>query len=207
MEFSLTFIIIIITGLVSYTAFQNPNLYYKFIFNPVLIDKNKEYYRFWSYGLLHANWIHLILNLVVLYSFGTHVEYTFALIFGKIGLLYYVLLYVFGLAASTLFDYYQHRQNYAYNAVGASGAVSSVLFTAILLYPTQMILIYGIIPIPAVIGGLLYLFYSYYMARNGNDNIGHYAHFWGAIFGISFTLFLDYKLALVFFQQIIEAIR
>jgi membrane associated rhomboid family serine protease len=112
------------------------------------------------------------------------------------------LLYVLGLSASSLFDYFKHRNNWSYNALGASGAVSAVLFAAILFNPTQILLLYGIIPMPAVIGGGLYLVYSYYMARKGADNIGHDAHFWGAIWGIAFTAALDYRLLFEFWKSI-----
>lgn len=198
----LTLAIIVITGITSYQAFNNPELYGKLIFNPYTINKRKEWYRFWSYGLLHANWIHLALNLFVLYGFGMSVEMTYKALFGPIGTLYYLLLYVFGLLASTLYDYFKHRENWHYNAVGASGAVSAVLFAAILFQPTQILLIYGIIPIPAVIGGGLYLAYSYYMARRGRDNIGHDAHFWGAVWGFVFTAALDYRLLWSFWVQV-----
>jgi membrane associated rhomboid family serine protease len=198
----LTIAIIIITGITSYQAFNNPELYGKLIFNPYTINSRKEWYRFFSYGLLHANWIHLGLNLFVLFGFGVTVEMSYKVLFGPIGSVYYLLLYILGLAASSIFDYYKHRDNWNYNAVGASGAVSAVLFAAILFNPTQMLLIYGIIPIPAVIGGGLYLGYSYYMARKGNDNIGHDAHFWGAVWGFAFTAILDYRLLWMFWIQI-----
>jgi len=188
----ITIALIILTGLVSYQAFNNHDLYTKLIFNPYTIQKKKEWYRFWSYGLLHANWMHLAVNLFVLFGFGISVELAYKSLFGMMGGIYYLLLYIIGLAASSLFDYFKHRNNYNYNAVGASGAVSSVLFAAILFSPTQMLYLYGIIPIPAVIGGALYLGYSYYMARRGMDNIGHDAHFWGAVWGFAFTALLVY---------------
>lgn len=198
----LTLTIIIITGITSYLAFNNHEIYSKLIFNPYTINQRRQWYRFWSYGLLHANWIHLALNLFVLYGFGMSVEMQYKEFFGTIGSFYFLLLYVLGLAASTLFDFFKHRENWGYNAVGASGAVSAVLFAAILFKPTQILLIYGIIPIPAVIGGVLYLGYSYYMARKGSGNIGHDAHFWGAVWGFAFTVALDYRLLWAFWVQI-----
>jgi membrane associated rhomboid family serine protease len=202
MSAPLTLAFIVITGITSYQAFNNQDLYLKLIFNPYTIQKRKEWYRFWSYGLLHANWLHLGLNLFVLFGFGISVELAYKEVFGPLGSIYYLLLYGLGLAASSLFDYFKHKDNYNYNAVGASGAVSAVLFAAILFNPTQILLIYGIIPIPAVIGGALYLGYSYYMARKGNDNIGHDAHFWGAVWGFTFTAILDYRLLWLFWMQI-----
>jgi membrane associated rhomboid family serine protease len=198
----ITIAIIIITGITSYQAFTNYGLKEKLIFNPYSIKKRNEWYRFWTHGLLHADWIHLALNLFVLFGFGETVEIEYKRNFGAIGSFYFVLLYVLGLSASSLFDYFKHRNNWSYNALGASGAVSAVLFAAILFNPTQILLLYGIIPMPAVIGGGLYLVYSYYMARKGADNIGHDAHFWGAIWGISFTAALDYRLLFEFWKSI-----
>jgi membrane associated rhomboid family serine protease len=198
----ITIAIIIITGITSYQAFTNYGLKEKLIFNPYSIKKRNEWYRFWTHGLLHADWIHLALNLFVLFGFGETVEMEYKRNFGAIGSFYFVLLYVLGLSASSLFDYFKHRNNWSYNALGASGAVSAVLFAAILFNPTQILLLYGIIPMPAVIGGGLYLVYSYYMARKGADNIGHDAHFWGAIWGISFTAALDYRLLFEFWKSI-----
>jgi membrane associated rhomboid family serine protease len=147
--------------------------------------------------------MHLAVNLFVLFGFGISVELAYKTLFGSMmGGVYYLLLYVLGLAASSIFDYFKHRNNYGYNAVGASGAVSSVLFAAILFSPTSILLLYGIIPIPAVIGGALYLGYSYYMGRKGTDNIGHDAHFWGAVWGFAFTALLDYRLLFSFWEQI-----
>jgi membrane associated rhomboid family serine protease len=198
----ITIAIIIITGITSYQAFTNYGLKEKLIFNPYSIKNRNEWYRFWTHGLLHADWIHLALNLFVLFGFGETVEIEYKRNFGAIGSFYFVLLYVLGLSASSLFDYFKHRNNWSYNALGASGAVSAVLFAAILFNPTQILLLYGIIPMPAVIGGGLYLVYSYYMARKGADNIGHDAHFWGAIWGISFTAALDYRLLFEFWKSI-----
>ena len=198
----LTIAIIIITGITSYMAFNNPELNAKLIFNPYTINKRREWHRFWTYGLLHANWIHLALNLFVLFGFGTSVEKAYKAHFGNLGSVYYLMLYVLGLSASTLYDYFKHRENWNYNAVGASGAVSAVLFAAILFHPTEILHIYAIIPMPAVIAGALYLIYSYYMARRGNDNIGHDAHFWGAVWGLAFTAMLDYRILFEFWYQI-----
>jgi membrane associated rhomboid family serine protease len=199
----ITIAIIVLTGLSSYQAFHNYNLYEKLIFNPYTIQRRKEWYRFWSYGLLHANWIHLGLNLFVLFGFGVSVEMAYKDIFGPtMGSIYYLILYVMGLAMSSIYDFFKHRNHYNYNAVGASGAVSAVLFAAILFFPTENIYLYGIIPIPSVIAGVLYLGYSYYMARRGMDNIGHDAHFWGAIWGLVFTSMLDLRILELFILQL-----
>ena len=124
----------------------------------------------------------------VLYSFGDIVEQLLKMHFGFKGILYYGLLYVGGVIFSTLFDYRKHKDDPYYNAVGASGAVSAVVFASILLYPSGSIFIFPIpFSLPSWIFGVLYLIYSAYMGRRAKDNIGHNAHFSGAIFGILFT--------------------
>jgi membrane associated rhomboid family serine protease len=188
----ITILIISLTAIVSITAFRNHNLFARFRFNANLIHDNKEYSRFFTYGLLHADWGHLFINMFVLFSFGNNVETIFTAHFGDIGRFYFLLLYVTALFASTLPSYFKHRNNYYYNAVGASGSVSAVLFSSIIIFPQGSIFLFLIpIPIPAIVFGILYLVYSAYMARRGSDNVGHDAHFWGAVFGILFTIALD----------------
>jgi membrane associated rhomboid family serine protease len=114
-----------------------------------------------------------------------------------------MLLYVGGIMFSVLFDFGRHKNDIGYNAVGASGAVSAIVFASILLYPAGGVYLFFIpIEIPSPVFGILYLIYSVYMGRRGGDNIGHDAHFWGAIFGIVFTLALKPQLALDFVNEI-----
>lgn len=141
--------------------------------------------------------------MLVLYSFGDVVEQYFHYYFPTTWIFLYLILYVAGIIISTLFSYFRYKNNPAYNAVGASGAVSAVLFASILFYPTGKIYMFFIpIPIPAFIFGALYLLYSYIMARRNRDNIGHDAHFWGAVFGIAFTIICRPSVALEFWRQI-----
>jgi len=135
----ITFIIIITTGIISIGAFNNTELFDKLKFNAYQIKHSGEKWRFFSYALVHSGWIHLIINMYVLYSFGGVVEQTFTLHFGSIGSLYFVLLYIGGVLFSTLFDFGKHKDNIYYNAVGASGAVSAVVFSSILVYPSGSI--------------------------------------------------------------------
>ncbi len=187
----LTFIIIIATVIVSFTAFSNIELFDKLKFNAYQIKHSGEKWRFLSYALVHAGWMHLIINMYVLYSFGGVVEQYFTHIYGTIGLLYYALLYVGGILFSTLFDFGKHKNDVYYNAVGASGAVSAVVFSSILVYPSGSIFLFPIpFPLPSWVFGIAYLIYSAYMGKKGVDNIGHNAHFWGAVFGIVLTVIL-----------------
>ena len=118
-------------------------------------------------------------------------EQSYGYYFGLKGILYYLLLYIGGTALSTVPSYGKYKDDYSYTAVGASGAVSAVVFASIVFDPLNKIYIF-LIPfgIPAIIFGILYLGYSWYMGKKNIDNIGHDAHFWGAVFGFVFTILL-----------------
>lgn len=187
----ITILIIAITAIVSIIAFGNHQLFRRMAFNAYDIKHFKNSYRFISYALVHADWIHLLVNMMVLYSFGRVVENYYEMLFGTKGMLYYILLYVGAAALSTLPSYGKHKDNYSYTAVGASGAVSAVLFASIVFYPLGKITIFPIpIGIPAILFGPLFLVYSAYMSKKNIDNVGHDVHFWGAVFGFVFTIVL-----------------
>jgi membrane associated rhomboid family serine protease len=188
----MTILIIVITVLISLLAFSNQALFDKFKFNAWMIHERRESWRFVTYALLHSGWMHLFINMFVLYSFGKVVETSFLLWFGlPKGYLHYFLIYLGGVLFANVIDYGQNKSNPYYNAVGASGAVAAVLFSAILMVPTSSLIIFPIpIPVPAWLFGILYLVYSVYMGRRGSDNIGHYAHFAGAMFGLVYTLII-----------------
>ncbi len=182
-------ILLIVTVVVSILAFSNNELFGKLVFNAYKIKYGKENWRFFSYALVHSGWLHLIVNMWVLYSFGDIVEKTFTFHFGLKGSFYYLLLYVGGVLFSVLYDFGKQKENIYYNAVGASGAVSAVVFSSILIFPTGGIYLFPIpFAIPSWMFGILYLVYSAYMGKNSNDNIGHNAHFYGAVFGVVFTI-------------------
>lgn len=198
---SVTLIIIAITVIVSVLAFSNREIFRRLAFNAYDIKHFKNSYRFLSYALIHADWIHLLINMMVLYSFGRMVEQYYGLVFGVKGILYFILLYVGGTALSTLPSYGKHKDDYSYTAVGASGAVSAVVFASIIFDPLMKIYLFLVpIGIPAIIFGVLYLVYSAYMAKKNLDNVGHDAHFWGAVFGFVFTVVLKPELILRLFS-------
>ena len=119
------------------------------------------------------------------------------------GGLFYVLLYIGGIVLSSLYEYERNKNNIHYNALGASGAVSSVVFAYIIISPTQkLIFLFLPVPLPAYLFGILFLAIEYYMGKKGQTNIGHNAHFWGAVHGIIFTVLLKPSLITTFFQQI-----
>jgi len=187
----LTFVIIAVTVIISVSAFGNIELLNRLKFNAYQIKHSNEKWRFFSYALVHSGWLHLIINMYVLYSFGGVVERFFSANFGAVGFLYYALLYIGGVLFSTLYDFGKYKDDVYYNAVGASGAVSAVVFSSILVYPAGSIFLFPIpFPLPSWVFGIAYLIYSAYMGKKGVDNIGHNAHFWGAIFGIVLTIIL-----------------
>lgn len=189
---SLTIIIIIATGIVSFMAFQNQQLFDKLKFNAYYIKRDREWYRFLSHALLHADFAHLIINMIVLWSFGRVVQSFFSMDFGSTGLFYFLGLYIGGAFFSTIYDYAKQRDNIYYNAVGASGAVAAVVFSSIILYPSGSIYLFFIpIGIPSWLFGLLYLVYSAYMGKRSQGNIGHNAHFWGSVYGIAYTILIN----------------
>lgn len=199
----ITYIIIGITVITSLMAFNNQKLMSDLMFNPYVIHNRKQYYRFISAGFIHADYFHLFFNLYALYLFGTIVESAFEIIFSGLGIALYIALYFSALVMSATFSFYKHKENPGYNALGASGAVAAVMFASIIIYPSQKLMIMPIpFFIPSYIVGPLYLAYSYYMSNRGMDNIGHDAHFFGALWGILFVVLLWRDAISNFIQQI-----
>ena len=200
----ITLIIILVTVLVSILCFNGRLDADDLKFNAYAIWHRKQWYRMLSYGLVHGGWGHLFFNMLTLYFFGTVVERYFGMAFGSTsGIILYVVLYVSAIAVSTIGDLLKYRNNWNYNAVGASGAVSAVLFASILFEPKMGIYIYLIpIPVPGYIFAPLYLLYCWYMAKRNMDNIGHSAHFWGAIYGLAFPLVCRPDLVRHFLSQL-----
>jgi membrane associated rhomboid family serine protease len=200
---AITYIIIAVTVLVSILCFNNADLFDRLKFNAYDVKHSNHWYRFFSYGFLHAGWMHLFINMIVLYSFGAIVETYFKFYFPLKYVLYYLLLYIGGLLLSIIPAFGKNKNDVFYNAVGASGAIAAVLFSSIILYPTGKINLFFIpIGIPSPVFGVLYIAYEYYMSKKGRDNIGHDAHLWGAIFGIVFTIAIRPHFAILFFQQL-----
>ncbi|MCF8406050.1 MAG: rhomboid family intramembrane serine protease [Bacteroidales bacterium] len=199
----MTWFIIAITVIVTLLAFNQKKYFDQLKFNAYLIHKHKQFYRFLSYGLIHADWGHLLINMFVLFSFGAIVEEGFVAYFGVKGYLYFLILYVGAIAFSTLYDYGVHKNNAYYNAVGASGAVAAVVISSIIIYPQGRIFLFFIpIGIPAPVFGILYLIYSAFMAKRGADNIGHSAHFFGSIYGLVVTILLEPKFVTTFLNYL-----
>lgn len=186
---SLTIILIIATVLVSILGFTNAKIQNDLIFSPVLIQENNQFYRFVSYGFLHSDIMHLIFNMYAFYLFGEATEYYFSEVFGENGAVFYLLLYFISLIVCVIPDFTKYRNNPNYRSLGASGAVSAVVFTYIMFNPLQGIgLLFIPVFIPGFLFGILFLVISYFLGKKGGTSVNHSAHIWGAIFGVIFIL-------------------
>ena len=183
----LTLAIIAITCVVSFLAFNKPKLMDDLILWPPAIQRHREYHRLVTYGLVHADFGHLLFNMLTLFFFGRAIESFYAMELGRLG---FLLFYIGGLVVSILPTYLKNRRNPNYHSLGASGAVSAVLFAYILFAPWNRIIVF-ILPMPAILYAVLYVGYSIYMDRVGRDNINHSAHLWGAAYGVVFTLAIE----------------
>lgn len=186
---TITISIVLLTAVISFTAFSNEKVMDDLIFYPSAITNRNQWYRFITYGFIHADIMHLAFNMYSFYLFGNMVEQAFSMLFGESGKFIYIILYISALIVSVLPTYLNHQNDYHYRSLGASGAVSAIIFAGIFLNPTLGM---GIFPIPFHIPGFifgpLYLAISYYLANKGHGNINHSAHIWGAIYGIVFLI-------------------
>ncbi|KQS40930.1 rhomboid family intramembrane serine protease [Pedobacter sp. Leaf194] len=176
---SLIFVFTIITSLY---AFYDNSLYGKFMLHPYSVAKGKNVFTLITSGLIHADWMHLAFNMFTFYAFA----FTLEAMMGswRFGLLYFVCLIL-----SDIPTVYKYKDSFNYNSLGASGAISGVLFSFILFNPTSGIRILFIpFDIPAYIFGFLYLIYCAYASKNSRDGINHDAHFYGALTGLIFTI-------------------
>jgi membrane associated rhomboid family serine protease len=189
MQLSITLIIIIATCGISLMAFFNEKVFDDLIFYPPAITEKKQYYRFFTCGLIHANYGHLFFNMYSLYMFGEYVESQFENVFGANGKWLYLLMYVSALAVCLLPTYNKNKHNYNYRSLGASGAVSAVVFAFMFLEPLRKIgIIFIPVMIPGFMFGFIYLVVSSILDKRGGGNINHSAHIWGALYGIGFLI-------------------
>ncbi len=175
-------IIFVFTLITSIYAFNNTDLFGKFMLHPYSVAKGNKLYTFITSGLIHADWMHLFFNMFTFFFFAFKLE-------TMIGHWQFGLLYIVSLVLSDIPTAVRHKDDYRYSSLGASGAISAVLFSCILFQPLSMI---GVmfIPMPAIVFGVLYLVYCVYMSRNSRDSINHDAHFFGALTGLILTVML-----------------
>jgi membrane associated rhomboid family serine protease len=187
----MTLVLILIlaaTCIVSFIAFNNRRVMDDLILWPPAVARKHEYYRLLTYGLIHADGTHLLFNMLTLFFFGRAMAPLYDAWLG--GMFGFALFYLGGLVVSILPTYLKNRNNANYHSLGASGAVSAVLFGYILLAPWSQIIVL-VIPLPAIIYAVLYTAYSIYMDRRWQGNINHSAHLWGAAYGVVFTLLVN----------------
>lgn len=182
-----TFSIFILTIIISLLALKSqPQLIPLCAFRPYDLQRKNNYYTLLSSGFVHGNGVHLLFNMMTLYFFGPSLERT-------IGAASFLVLYILALLLSEVRTFFQQRNNPYYSAIGASGAISAVLFASIVYFPSQSIIILPIpVPIPAPLFAVCYLLYSWYAARRGGDGINHTAHIDGAITGLLFVAVTDW---------------
>ncbi len=194
-------IIIAITCVVSFVAFGNPKVMNELIFWPPAITRGHDYSRFIGYGLVHADMQHLLFNMITLYFFGRTME---GIINASLGAYGFAFFYLLGLIVSILPTYFQHRDDAEYRSLGASGAVSAVLFAYILFQPWSMIYFFFALPIPAIVYAVAYVGYTIWANRRGGDRINHSAHLWGAAYGVAFVLVLKPETLRQFFERVMH---
>lgn len=201
---SLVLIIIGITVLISFSVENKPDLKEKMLFMPNRIKHNGEYQRMISSIFIHSDLNHLVFNMISLYFLGNLFEQQMIQIYGvQLGSINFLLLYLIGGVAAEIYPFIRHQEDPYYRSLGASGAVSAVIFAAIFWNPTMNLYLFFIpFPIPAYIFGPIYLAFEYFAMKRGTTNIAHDAHIGGALFGIFFVLLLNPNKGLEFFQAI-----
>ncbi|KOF03817.1 hypothetical protein AWW67_13645 [Roseivirga seohaensis] len=185
-----TYILMAVIGLVTYFAWERPELHRRLMLNPYTVVHEKKYYQLITSGFVHNNGIHLLLNLFTLYFFGLAIEQIFYTYFGELGLVLYILLFITAVIVANIPTTIKHKNNYNYNSLGASGGVSALVMAFILFDPIRDLCLYAIICLPGYILGGLFIVYSIIMSKRNTDNINHDAHLFGAIYGVIFTLLL-----------------
>ena len=197
-----TLILIALTCVISFIAWKQPALLGRLILWPPAVERGREYWRLLSYGFVHADVQHLLFNMITLFFFGGAMEHYFT----TLGLPWpwgFAGFYLSALLVSILPSYLRHRKDDNYRSLGASGAVSAVLFAFILIQPWSLIIVF-VIPVPAIVYAVFYVGYSIWMERQGRDNINHSAHLWGAGYGILFTVMLQPRVLEHFFKTLMN---
>ena len=196
----MTLLIVAVTVLVSWRAFNHPRLLDRLMLWPPAIDRQHQYDRLLGHGFIHADWQHLLFNMITLFFFGRAIESLFASYIGSLG---FVLFYLSAILVAILPTYLRHRHDPRYRSLGASGAVSAVLFAYILVAPWSLIFVF-FLPVPAIVYAVFYVGYSIWMDRQGNDNVNHSAHLWGAGYGLLFTLMMEPRVWAHFLSQLLN---
>lgn len=203
---SITLILIIATVAASLYAWQNPTIKSKWIHNPYLAHKNKEYFRLITSGFIHADYMHLFFNMYALYLFGGVVEQYFGYVFGGNAIIAFLGLYLLGIVVANLPDFIKYKDQFHFNSLGASGGVSAVVFCSVVINPLMELIIFPIpIPMPGYIFALVYVAYSIFMEKRQMNNVNHMAHLWGALWGVLFIFITEPSSIGSFIDQIMSS--
>ncbi|HZH44319.1 MAG TPA: rhomboid family intramembrane serine protease [Lysobacter sp.] len=196
----LTLALVAVTVAVSWLAFERPRLLDRLLLWSPAVARQRQYDRLLTHGFVHADWPHLLFNMITLYFFGTPIERVLSGLIGPVG---FLLFYLSAVVVAILPSYLRHRRDPHYRSLGASGAVSAVLFAFILLQPWTLIFVF-FLPVPAIVYAVAYVGYSFYMDRRGGDNINHSAHLAGAVYGVLFMLIMEPRLFGAFVQELLS---
>lgn len=205
-DYPITIALIAANVIFSLIGFSNAAMVDKTIMWPYRVARENQYIRFITSGFLHADYMHLIFNMFTLFFFGRNLELYFSY-YGLGGNISYLSLYFLGLIVSDIPSFLKHKDDYNYRSLGASGAVSAVVFATIIFSPWSSIYIFGALKISATVYAILYIFYCVYMGKKGGDNVNHDAHLWGSLFGLAYTLILVALLQPELFTGIIEQLK
>ncbi len=206
LELSVTNILVLVTCLVSYSCFQNPELKSRLLHYPYQEKRSGEFYRWISSGFIHGDGMHLLFNMIVLYQFGNLAEKFYVLEYGEIiGRNLYLLVYLATILFADIPSYLKHKDNPRYSSLGASGGTSGIMIIYCMYAPWAM---FAFPPIPAILFAILFIFYSSFASkRAASDGIDHQAHFWGAMFGIATTLVFLPRLGPIFIDQLFSILN
>ncbi len=195
-----TLLLIAVTVLVSWRAFNDRRLMERLILWPPAIQRYRQYDRLVTHGFIHADGQHLLFNMITLFFFGRAIEPVFV---ERIGMAGFAAFYVSAIVMAIMPTYFRHQRDAGYRSLGASGAVSAVLFSFILFAPWSLIFVF-FIPVPAIIYAALYVGYSIWMDRRGGDSVNHSAHLWGAAYGVLFTVLMEPRVAANFVARLLS---
>ena len=205
MNISATILIIILTCIISYYALNNGAVFEKLKHYPYQEARDKSFSRWLSAGFLHGSFVHLLINMYVLYQFGEYVEsYIVSIYEPAMGRTIFILAYIAMIILANIPTYLKNKDNPRFASIGASGAVSGILFMFIMLSPWSMLYLMLVIPCPAIVAGILYLIYSSWAARQQRDGIDHVAHFYGALSGILLMIILSPQSVGYFIQNLLD---